>query len=247
MARQPYHAVSLGGGILGTYPQNPEVVGVFPSLSSTVLVRRQILNIIRGDSCDIGIQVQDDQDPPDAIPLSRAVLRFAVKVGFGDTSDSPSNSSACIYKTSADPNQIEIVDATNGKAVLHLRKEDTQELPMGDLSLIWDLEASIASTLIDIPEGATIQLQEGSNVIFSAQNIWTELGIYAGFLFQAQGKLVRVTKVLNSAQLQTDFAGWTTELIPAAAPGCEPDFAVWRALSKTIAKGPFHADGDVVI
>lgn len=246
MARRPHHAVGIGG-ILGTFPIDPEIVGVYPKLSSSLLVRDQTLHYVRGDSCDIGVQIQDDQDPPDPVMLNKAVLRFAVKVGFGDSSDSPANSSACIVKTSSKPEEIEFTDATNGKAVIHLRKEDTQELPLGDLTLIWDLEASVAKNIIELPADITVQLQKGSNVIFSAQNPWNDLGIYAGYLFEAQGRLVRVTKVLNSAQLQTDFADWETEVIPAAAPGCAPDFAMWQALSKTVAKGSFRVEGDVVI
>ena len=70
-------------GILGVVPSNKEVKAVFPSLSATVIPHSQEIKFRRGDSFDIDVQVQNDQDPPSKVDISRSVVRFGAKQGFG--------------------------------------------------------------------------------------------------------------------------------------------------------------------
>lgn len=239
MARRTYHSIGTPG-ILGVYPSDPEVVGVFPSMSSTVEPIGQKIRIVRGDSIDIKVQIQDEQDPPDKVMIGDTVLGFAVKQGYGINSDKRhvlGNEGANIVKRSYDDQEIEVVNAANGQAIIHLRREDTRPLPL--LPHLWDLQLTKAKHELVWPSSASVQLTKGSDVIYSPQNLWEDLKIRSGDLIEVQDRLVLIRSVLNGAQLQVDYSDWQNE--SSATP------RVWEASSRTVASGPFEVMGDIIV
>lgn len=248
MAREAhlFHGVP---GILGTWPSNPEIIGVFPELSATIVPHSQEIRLRRGDAVDIEIQVQDDLDPPNGFGLSGAVMRWAAKKGFGET-ERPgvvvTNDGASIIKRSHDPLEIDFTRDTNGQAILHLRREDTFELPLSPS--IWDLEVTKAVEEITPTAGSTVRLTKGSAVVFANGFSWKDLMIMGGDIFFAQGKRVLVLKRLSDITIEVDHSDWENEAaIPAEAPGCDPEFCLFRGMTKTVAAGPFVVEGDVVL
>lgn len=248
MARQAHHFHGIPG-ILATWPSNPEIIGVFPELSATVIPHAQEIRLRRGDALDIEVQVQDDLDPPNGFGLSGAVMRWAAKQGFGETERRGvvvTNDAASIIKRSHDPSEIDFTRDTNGQAIIHLRREDTLELPLSPS--IWDLEVTKAVEEITVPPGSTIRLVTGSAVVFANNFSWKDLMVMSGDIFFAQGKRVLVLKRLSELTIEVDHSAWTNEAaIPAEAPGCDPEFCLFRGLTKTVASGPFTVEGDVVL
>lgn len=239
-SRPKFFSTSLTG-VLGVVPSDPEVVGVFPQLSSTIIPHEQEIRIHRGDSYDIGIQVQNDDDPPDRISLLTSAMRFAVRQGPGVprsrlAANQVLNFDALILKRSYDQTEIEFSNASQGQAIVHLRPPDTEELPQ--VPTLWDLELTRRGTMFDT-NGLKVNLAMGSTVVQAVGFDWIALGVGAGDLVEVQGTVVLVNRILNAVQLQTDFAGWATATqIPVLA---------YTGNKKTIASGPFTSIGDIVI
>jgi len=247
MAREE-HFSHRGPGILGTFRSDPEIVGVFPELSATAIPHAQEIRVHRGDSMDIAIQVQDDKDPPDYVSVMGGVLRWAAKIGFGVTERNGvvvGNNGALIIKRSYVPGEIEMTSPTNGRAIIHVRREDSRRLPLSPA--VWDLEFTEAVSEITLPVGATVQLVAGSPTAIASGLSWTDLGVMSGDLFSAQGHTVMVTEVISPVHLGLDYTAWTTATLPSAAPGCAPEFAICVGRTKTVASGPFVVEGDVVL
>jgi hypothetical protein len=235
-----FPATSLTG-ILGVVPSNPEVVGVFPQLSSTTIPHEQEIKIRRGDSLDLGVQVQDDDDPPSGVSLLTSAMRFAIRQGPGVPRsllavNQVANFDALVLKRSYLPTEIEYTDATNGQAIVHVRPNDTRALPQ--VPAIWDLELTRRVTMIDV-SALRVNLVAGGDVAQAVNFSWIDLGVQAGDLFEAQGTVVLIVEVMNAVQLKTDFVNWTT--------ATQTTFCLYTGNKKTIAAGPFTALGDVVI
>ena len=56
---------------------------MFPALSATVIPHAQEVRFRRGDAFAIDVQFQDDYDPPNGVDISRSVVKFGAKQGFG--------------------------------------------------------------------------------------------------------------------------------------------------------------------
>lgn len=234
-------STSLGttqAGILGVFPQEPEIVGVFPKLSATFLPHAQDITFHRGDSFDIPILVQDDQDPPDPQPLDGAVLRWAAKQTLASESIPPSDVGLLIRKSSYDPSEIELTNPTNGRAVLKLRREDTADLPQAEAC--WDLEVTVPTEELDVPAAAFVTtVSQSPTVMVTGLNVYA-LGLTRGDILATFGSTQRrvlIKKVLSPSMVETDFTGW------AAETGVE--FCLFRASTRTVASGRFRALLDV--
>lgn len=240
-------------GVLGVVLSDPEVIAVFPELSSTILPHAQEIRFYRGDDLDIGVQIQNDLDPPDKVAISDSVLRFAAKIGAGGVPTSLrnrvvlGNEAALIVKRSYDPEEIEIVSDTNGQVIVHVRREDTWDLPL--VAASWDLEITKPVSDIALPSGSVL-LSAGSDIAMSTTPSldWTALRIRPGDLFQAQGRTVLVRAVLSAQHLQVDWSDWTAGILPTSGspPPCSDAVCMFRGRTKTVAFGPFVPLGDVV-
>jgi hypothetical protein len=221
-------------GIRGIVPSNPEVIGVFPSMSSTIIPHMQQIKFHRGDSFDIKVQVQDDVDPPMVVSIDGAVLRFAAKVGYG-TPPSGSfvgNEGAAIIKRSYDASEIEISNASKGQAIIHIQRGDTIELPL--VPMVWDMEVTFKGPPIAVT-GKVITIP-GDMVVPGIATGFE--GVVPGDILTVEGRDVMVVQNLNSA-LVTDFSGWTG--------GFVLPYEMHRGLTRTIASGSWTCVGDVVI
>jgi len=223
---------------LGVYPANPEIVAVFPELSATIVPHAQEIRVRRGDSLDLGVQLQTDSDPPDPFTQS-VVLRWAAKIGFGQAEREGvvvGNDGALIIKRSYSADEIEL--PASGRAIVHLDRQDTVGLPL--TFAVWDLEATIPAASITVPALARATLLAGSDVVIAgAGTNWEALGAKAGCLLTIQGRTVLVLGRLSPAHLLVDFSGWATAV---SVP-----FSLSRAVTKTVASGPFVVEGDVVL
>lgn len=237
MARRHYFAHGQPG-ILGVVRSNSEVVAVFPELSATIIPYAQEIRLRRGDSADIGVQLQNDADPPDAFQLGGGVLRWAAKIGFGQTERDGvvvGNEGALIVKRSYSADEIE--QPTSSRAVIHLGREDTIGLPLTVAT--WDLEATIPTTALAVPPTARAMLLAGSDVVIAGSGTsWEALGAKAGHLLTIQGRTVLILDRMSPVHLRVDFSGWTTAMVP---------FSMSRAVTKTVASGPFTVECDVVL
>lgn len=228
-------------GVIGVVPCDPEIIAVFPQLSSTVIPHEQEIKIRRGDTLNLSILVQNDDDPPDRVSIMTSVMRFAVHQGPGIPRSSLSNtqlanSGALIYKRSYLPAEIEYTGASNGEAVIHVRPSDTRDLPQ--VPALWDLELTNRVDLLSTT-GLKANLVMGSPVIQSVGFSWTDFPIGDGDMIEIQGKLVLVVEVLNSAQLHVDFQDWVG--------ATQIDFCLYTGDRKTLASGTFTTVGDIAI
>jgi hypothetical protein len=239
MSRRHHFSHGLPG-ILGVIRSNPEVIAVFPELSATIIPHAQEIRIRRGDSADIGVQFQNDADPPDAFQIpGGSVLRWAAKIGFGQTEREGvvvGNDGALLVKRSYSADEIEM--PTSSRAVIHIGREEALSLPL--TFAVWDLEATMPTTPLAIPPGATAMLLAGSDVVIAGPiTNWEALGARAGCLITIQGRTVLVLERLSQVHLRVDFSGWITA---AAAI-----FSLSRSVTRTLASGPFVVEGDVVL
>jgi len=228
-------------GILGNWREQEEVRAVYPELSATLQVHRQEIRFYRGDAFDIPVQVQaDDGCIPSNVSLEQSLLKFAAKLGVGHALGDPlrsiENEGAQVLKTSYVEAEIEFTERSNGRAIIHIRKADTIEHPLGD-GYIWDLEVVKAVEHFDNPQG-TVTVQAGSKVIMGLGTDFPEaLGM--GDIIHVQGRFVQVVKRDSESVLTTDFDGWTSE------GGLT--YNLYRGQSRTIAAGPWRCIGDVVV
>lgn len=230
---------SKARGVLGVWSEIKEVIAVFPEFSFTLRPNRQEIKFFRGDAFDIPVQIQDDNDPPNGITISKSVLRFASKLGVGNPPGadlSIRNEGATIFKRSYDPSEIEITDGTNGRALIHIKKSDTQEHPLGN-SFLWDLEVTKAITHLSGQPG-TVSVQESSDIIMGIGTSFpTTFGL--GDIIHVQGYYVMVLQRIDDNALKVDFTGWTDEQ--------NITYNLYTGQTRTVAAGSWTCVGDVVI
>jgi|SRR6056300_567843 len=222
-------------GILGVIPTDQEIVGVYPTLSATKLPHAQEIRFRRGETLDLPIQIQDDQDPPDKVALLNAVIRFAAKQTFGTGYHFQLyvGDRALVAKRSYDSSEIEFTSDSNGQAILHVSSEDTEGLPAAPA--VWGLEVIRPTTQIAVPTNGKANFLEGSDMVQSSGFCWTDIGVRAGDLILAQGRTVLVLDVPAPTVLQTDFNGWAYE--------AQAEICLYHASSKVVASGPFEVLG----
>ena len=221
---------------------------MFPSLSATAIPHDREIRFRRGDSLDIPVQIQDDGDPPEYEPIGGGVLRWAAKIGYGVTEREGvvvGNDGALILKRSYDPKEIEFTQSASGRAIIHVRRADTMNLPL--VPAVWDLELTKSASVIDVPSGATVQLVKGSPSVLANGLDFRAMEVMPGDLFAAQGYTVLVTKVTSPIHMEVDFTDWETGSVPASAPGSAPEFCMFVGKVKTVASGPFVVEGDVIL
>ena len=218
-------------GILATKPSDPEVFAVFPAINAVTLVFDQELRIRRGDTYEIPIQVQDDDQDcgPSAVDLSRAALRFAVKQGNHLPDDL-----AMLTKRSWSPREIEIVHpASNGQAILRLRRSDTRELPL--VPAVWDLEMLLATELLE--SVGVVSTTAGSSTITGTGTSFLS-AVEPGDIIDVSGLLVLITDVVSDTEIRVDWSAWATD------SGIE--HRLYRGVIKTVAGGSFVVMGDTI-
>lgn len=239
MAREHHYSHAAPLGILGTYATNPEVIGVFPELASTVIPHAQEVRVRRGDDLDLDFQLQNDKDPPDVVTADLGVIRWAAKQGFGVTERDGvviGNEGALIFKRSSDPAQISL--AGGGKGTVMIRREDTLGLPLSPA--VWDLEVTKGGTEVALPTGAQAQLVANLDMVLAQNFTWPE-EILVGDIFEAQGRRVLVTQRVSPTYIRVDWKDWQAQLLPAGS------FSIRRGVTKTVASGPFIVEGDVTL
>ena len=183
--------------------------------------------------------------------LSDSVLRWAAKQGHGNVPSSLrnklvlGNEAALLVKTSADPEQIEIVSESNGQAIVHLTRDDTFLLPA--VPALWDLELVKAVEALALPTG-NVLFTPGSDTLLSVSPSldWTKVRLRPGDLVQAQGRTVRVMAIDSAQHLRVEWSDWVAGLVPTSAPPCADTVCAFRAKTKTVAYGAFVVLGDVV-
>jgi len=217
-----------------------EVKAVFPSLSATVIPHAQEIRFRRGDSFDLDVQVQDDRDPPNAVDISRSVVKFGAKQGFGKyqvpNDVIVGNEGLQILKQSYVTTEIEMVDETNGKCRIRIKKADTHDHPL--VPMVWDVEIILPVEHLDNQPG-TVIVQAGDPVVQGVSTDFEGAGIGLGDIIHVEGRHVMVVSVDGPMALKTDFTGWTG--------GSGLDYNLYRGASRVIASGPWTCLGDVVL
>ena len=227
-------------GILGRWHEQEEVRAVYPSLSATLQTHRQEIRFNRGDSFDIPIQVQnDDRCSPSNVSIDKSILKWAAKLGVGlvpgDITRSIENEGATIVKTTYD-GEIELTQASNGRAIIHIRKADTWNHPLGN-SYLWDLEIIKAVEHLEDQPG-TVQVQESSGVIMGiGTDFPSSIGI--GDIIHVQDRYVQITKRDSESILNVDFTEWSSEV--------GLNYNLYRGQTRTVAAGPWRCIGDVAL
>lgn len=225
-------------GLLGVYRGPKEIVGVFPELSATVQPHSQEIKFFRGDSFDIDVQVQNEQDPPMNSSLEGSVVRFAAKQGFGLTRRAgilTGNEGALIIKRSYDSSEIELVNAVNGKARIKIRRADTFEHPL--VPFVYDVEVTKPVASVSIPSGSTVCVVAGSDIIMDSSADFS--AVMAGDIIQVQGRNVLILDKIDSRAIRVDYSGWTTDKVA--------DYCLFEGRTRTVAFGPWTAQGDVIM
>jgi hypothetical protein len=215
------------------------VKAVFPSLSATVIPHAQEIVFKRGDSFDIDVQVQDDQDPPSNVSIAYGVLRFAAKQGYSGITSSPGvtigNEGAQILKRTYDPAEIEIIDAANGKARIHIKKADTINHPV--VPLFWDIEATLPIEHLANQPG-TVTVQAGDPMVMGVGTDFEAAGVGLGDIIHVEGRYVMILEVPHPGAMKVDFTGWDG--------GAGLTYNLYRGMSRTIASGDWTCLGDIV-
>lgn len=239
MARKTYNFHG-SSNVLATVPSEPEIIAVFPELSSTIITHQQDIRLRRGDTLDIYIQVQNDYDPPEIYNINDCILRWGVKQGFGDT-ESPGvvvgNEGLLILKKSYNQLEIKLTNPANGQAIVYLNKTDTAELSFSPT--VWELEITKPISKLIPPSGTSVRLLANSPVIRANGFRWDTLGIQAGHIIETQGRKILVNQVVSYLDIEADFLDWVSE---PNAP-----FQAWRTNVKTVASGTFQVQSDVII
>lgn len=228
-------------GILGVVPSAQEVKAVFPSLSATVIPHAQEIKFRRGDSFDIDVQIQDDQDPPNNVNISRGIVKFGAKQGFGThpgSSLSPvvGNEYLQILKQSYLSSELSFVNETNGQCRIHIKKSDTYEHPL--VPLRWDIELIIPIEHLSDQSG-TVITQNGDQVIQGIGTNFEAAGIGLGDIIHVEGIHVMVVAVDSPTAMRVDFTGWSG--------GSGLTYNLYRGASRVVASGPWTCLGDVVL
>jgi hypothetical protein len=218
-----------------------EVIAVFPALSATVLPHQQEIKFRRGDSFDIDVQVQDDQDPPNAVDISRCIMKFGAKQGFGvwpgsGTRPRVDNEGLQILKQSYVSTEIEMINETNGQARIHVKKADTIEHPM--VPMLWDVEIILPVDHLDGQPG-TVITQTGDPIIQGVGTDFVSANIGLGDIIHVEGRHVMVVEVTGPSSLEADFTDWDG--------GSGLDYNLYRGASRVIASGRWTCLGDVVL
>jgi hypothetical protein len=225
-------------GILGVVPSPVEVTAVFPELSFTVMPHSQEIRFRRGDSFNIDVQVQDDQDPPSNVSIARSVLRFAARQQYAP-SPQPStrnrNLGATILKTSYDSNEIEFISENNGQARIYIKKSDTISHP--SVMMHWDIELTKPiEHLTDQP--GTVRVQYGDPIVAGLLTDFpTSIGL--GDIIHVQNRYVMIIQRIDNRTLKVDYKDWTNEQ--------NMSYNLYLAQSKTIASGKWNCLTDIIV
>lgn len=228
-------------GILGVVPSAVEVTAVFPSLSATVIPHAQEIRFRRGDSFSLDVQVQDDQDPPSMVDISRSVLKFGAKQGYGQYNVARptiivGNEGLQILKQSYLTAEIEFIDETSGQARIYIKKADTATHPL--VPMKWDIELILPTSHLDGQPG-TVITQAGDPVIQGVGTNFEAAGIGLGDIIHVEGRHVMVTEVTGPTSLLTDFTAWTG--------GSGLTYNLYLGASRVVASGDWTCLGDVVL
>jgi hypothetical protein len=222
-------------GALGIWPSNSEVIGVFPELSATVQSHSQEIRFFRGDSFSIGLQIQNDSDPPSAVDLGVSIVRFAAKQGYGLTNSNGlliGNAGALIVKRSYDPKEIDVTLGSAGQAVIKIKKRDTLDHP--PVPFVWDIEVTRA--IQQLASAGTVRVTEGSDCIQGTGTDFSDVDL--GDIIEVQGRRILILDRIDEQTLQVDFSDWASE--------DTLDYCLYEAQSRTVAFGPWTALGDVI-
>jgi hypothetical protein len=227
-------------GILGVIPSATEVKAVFPSLSATVIPHAQEIRFRRGDSFSLDVQVQDDNDPPNAVDISRAVVKFGAKQGFGKYQANNSvivgNEGLQILKQSYVTAEVEMIDATNGRCRIHIKKADTHDHPL--VPMFWDVEVILPTQHLDGQPG-TVIVQAGDPVVQGVGTDFETAGVALGDIIHIEDRHIMIAEVTGPTILKTDFTGWTG--------GSGLDYNLYLGASRVVASGAWTCLGDVVL
>lgn len=237
MPNKLYHSLSAPTGILGTFPSDPEVIGVFPELSATILPYAQEIRLRRGDDIDLRFQIQNDKDPPDPVNIN-GVVRWATKQGYGQGERAGifiGNEGALLVKRSSSAEQIETL--STGRGIVHITRADTLRLP--PVHALWDLEVTQIGAPIEIPGYAEVQLLANLDMITARHFTWPT--VVPGDVLTIQGRKVLVIQRISPVHLRVDWSDWQTAVIQSA------DFSLARGKTKTVASGPLVIEGDVTV
>lgn len=227
-------------GILGTVPRDLEVKAVFPALSATVIPHAQEIRFRRGDSFSIDVQFQDDYDPPNSVDISRSIVKFGAKQGFGKFQASNDfivgNEGLQILKQSYLTSEVELIDETNGQARIHIKKSDTYDHPL--VPMMWDIEIIRPVEHLDGLAG-TVITQNGDPVIQGTGTDFEATGLGLGDIIHVEGRHVMIVSIDGPTALQTDFTDWSG--------GSGLEYNLYRSSSRVTASGPWTCLGDVVL
>lgn len=223
-------------GIHAIYPRSPEIIAVYPILSATIQPHSQEIRFHRGDSFDLDVTVQNDLDPPSVVSIPGSVLRFAVSQGFGEIPGGGLIADAILVrKSSYDAREIEVTDAVNGRAKIHIRRKDTYGLPR--VPMTWGLEITTpydvitASLLVSSFAGDSTVLVQGGDLV--------ALGVEAGDIMLIDGIYVLVADVLSSMSLLSDSSSMPTL---SSSPA-----TLYRGQTRLVASGPWTVLGNPLL
>lgn len=198
------------------------------------------LSMVRGDAEDLIFTVTDDADPPavvnlgaavDATPSRPAVIRFAVK----KDPEIDENDDALAYKTSADSAEIAIATqsgGTIGQCTVLLDNADTRDAEAGNVYR-WDLEVSRQDAL---RAGASVgtAATAANGTVTGTGTAFTKAkkgDIFHPTSGSNSGKPGRISKITSDTSMVVEFP---------FAVGSGATFEIRRALTKTVARGPFE-------
>lgn len=221
-------------GILGVQPTEPEIVGVYPKLSASYHPHRQEIRFFRGDSFDLPVQIQDDNDPADPVSIDGAVLRWAAKQNPHSESIPPTDLTVFIRKSTYEESEVELTEAVGGRAVIHIRREDTVDLPI--VPAWWDLEVTSPREEIPLAPGTAVTTTTSPVVTVYGFDL-TSVDLRRGDILVVGGRRVLVREVLSPSMVETEYDGWESE------GGLS--LTAFRATTRTVASGPFRVMTDI--
>lgn len=168
------------------------------------------VEMIRGDAIDLEIAVTNDAGTA-AQSLTGAVIRFMVK---RDPADAAAN--AVVAKRSYSSTEVEITDAANGLATIHIAANDTADADPG--TCLWETEitrqgteVTATGTLTATAGSGEITLVGGTIALFAEGMVLVPAG--AGGSNDEVCVITSVDEVNN--RFTTDYEGWTAQSLIA--------------------------------
>lgn len=142
-------ADTTGTGVLDAVARRVEALVARPFVHTTLAAGSQDISRYRGDSHPIAFDLGRD--------ITGAALAFTVKRRAKDP-----QSAAVIAKTSADPADIELVDAAAGQFHIHLAAADTADLiPCGRPTLfVYDVQMTLDGAVETVAAGDLLLLPD---------------------------------------------------------------------------------------